>query len=252
MSGAGSLPFSGGGMSTPGKGYQVVRHNPSFGHITVCLEGNGTVWANDRWENFPTGTALLLPPKVPHGGRHSGFWRMCWVLGDDRPGRTPMVSGSRIRFVSIDPRPLEWALLALYHEVNGLNDPEAIRCCVGLIHKQVQRILKPANRVTRLILIWETVDANLARPWTATEIAGLANVSEVHLRRLVRKEHGCSPLQHLARLRIRRAAYLIEARSYTVDAASWEVGYQSTSAFSRAFKRWLGRSPASPPSVAME
>jgi len=239
-----SFHFRGVGMSTPGKGYQVVRHNPSFGHINVCLEGAGTVWANDRWENFPTGTAVLLPPNVPHGGMYSGFWRMCWVLGDDRPEGTPMVSGSKIRFVSVDPRPLEWALLALYHEVNGLNDPEAVRCCVGLIQKQVQRILNPVDRFTRLIPVWETVDANLARPWTVTEIAGLANVSEVHLRRLVWKEHECGPIQHLAKLRIRRAAYLIEARGYTVEAASWEVGYQSTSAFSRAFKRWLGRPPA--------
>lgn len=238
--------FRGVGMSTPGKGYQVVRHNPSFGHINVCMEGAGTIWANDRWDTFPAGKAAILPPKVPHGGTASGFWRMCWVIGDDRPGRTPMVSGDLIRFVQIDPRPMEWALSALYHEVKGLNDPEAIRCCVGLIHKQVQRILKPSARGTRLIPVWETVDANLARPWTATEIAELASVSEVHLRRLVWKEHGCSPVQHLAKLRMRRAAYLIGTSGYTIEAASWEVGYQSTSAFSRAFKRWIGRSPGTP------
>jgi len=81
--------FRGVGMSTPGKGYQVVRHNPSFGHINVCLEGAGTIWANDRWDTFPAGKAAILPPKVPHGGTASGFWRMCWVIGDDRPGRTP-------------------------------------------------------------------------------------------------------------------------------------------------------------------
>jgi hypothetical protein len=240
------------GMSTPGEGYRVVRHNPCFGHINVCLEGAGTVWANDRWESFPAGTAALLPPKVPHGGIYSGFWRMCWVLSNERLGRPPMVSGSRIRFVSIDPRPMEWALLSLYHELNGPNNPEVLQCCVGLIHKQVQRMVGPSDRFRRLIPVWETVDANLARPWTAAEIAKLASVSEVHLRRLVRKEHGCCPLQHLARLRMRRAAHLIEARGYTVDAASWEVGYQSTSAFSRAFKRWLGRSPARPSDVAEE
>ncbi|RFC45462.1 MAG: AraC-type DNA-binding protein [Verrucomicrobia bacterium] len=233
------------GMSTPGQGYRVVRHKPSFGHINVCLEGAGTVWANDRWERFPAGTAGLFPPKVPHGGTHSGFWRMCWVLGDDRPGRPSLVSGSLIRFVSLDPRPLEWALLALYLEVNGLNDPETVQCCVALIHKHVQRILKPVDRVTRLIPVWETVDTNLARPWTSAEIAKLASVSEVHLRRLVWKEHGCSPTQHLAKLRMRRAAYLLETRGYTVEAAGWEVGYQSTSAFSRAFKRWRGHSPGS-------
>jgi len=92
-----------------------------------------------------------------------------------------MVSGSRIRFVSIDPRPMEWALLSLYHELNGLNNPEVLQCCVGLIHKQVQRMVGPADRFRRLIPVWETVDANLARPWTAAEIAKLASVSEVHL-----------------------------------------------------------------------
>lgn len=42
---------------------------------------------------------------------------------------------------------------------------------------------------------------------------------------------------------MRHAAYLLESRELTVETASWDVGYRSTSAFTTAFKRWQGRLP---------
>lgn len=70
-------------------------------------------------------------------------------------------------------------------------------------------------------------------------------MSEVHLRRLTMAELGRTPLHQGACLRMRRAAYLLESHSHTVEAAAWDVGYRGTSAFTTAFKRWLGRVPAS-------
>ncbi len=65
------------------------------------------------------------------------------------------------------PPLMEWALLSLDHGLNGPNNPEVLQCCVGLIHNKVQRMVGPADRFRRLIPVWETVDANLVRSWTA-------------------------------------------------------------------------------------
>jgi AraC-like DNA-binding protein len=47
----------------------------------------------------------------------------------------------------------------------------------------------------------------------------------------------------VAWLRVRRAAFLLESHAHTFEAAAWDVGYRGTSAFTTAFKRWLGRPP---------
>lgn len=232
------------GMANVGEGYCVIRHRPHFSHINVCLEGAGQVWPNDRWAHFAAGTAGLFPSGRPHGGRWDGrAWRMSWVLYDEPSHKLPLIAGPESALVSVDPRPIEWALLGLYHEVQGTNDLQATSYYAHLIHLQVERIAQPSQKPSRLARLWETVDANLAHPWTAEELAGLARMSEVHLRRLTMSELGRAPLQHVAYLRVRRADYLLQSHAQTVEAASWDVGYKSTSAFTRAFKRWLGRLP---------
>ena len=232
------------GMSNVGRGYRIIRHRPAFSHVNICLEGAGRAWLNDGWTQFRAGTAGIFPRDRPHGGMWAGQrWRMCWVIYDEPPQKQPLIPGPEIVFTAVDPRPMEWALLGLYHEVNGANDPQAAACHVELIHLQVQRLATPRRRVSRLARLWEAVDANVAHPWTSEELAGMAKMSEVHLRRLTLAEFGRSPLQQVAWLRVRRAAYLLESHTQTVEAASWDVGYKSTSAFTSAFKRWMGRSP---------
>ena len=232
------------GITNVGKGYRMIRHHPDFSHVTICLEGAGRVWVNDGWQEFPAGNAILLPENLPHGGFYDEQpWRLCWVAFDPAPKRSPGIVGPLIRVVPVDPRPLEWALLGLYHEVNGKNDPSTLNHYAELILQQVDRMVSPDLNSSRLTRVWEAVDAAPAHPWTARELAEMACVSEVHLRRITMKELGHSPMQQVARLRILRAAYLLEMRGQSVESASWEVGYQSTSAFTRAFKHWMARLP---------
>lgn len=232
------------GMSEVGKGYRIIRHRPVFSHVNVCLEGAGRVWNNDHWMRFPAGTAGIFPLALPHGGMWANEpWRMCWVTYVEPPQKHPLISGARIEFVHVDPRPIEWSLLGLYHEFNRANEQQAVAHHAELIHLAVQRLVQEKPHASRLARLWESVDADPGHPWTAAELAKAAHMSEVHLRRLAMAELGRTPLQQVAWLRVRRAAFLLESHAHTVEAAAWDVGYRSTSAFTAAFKRWLGRPP---------
>jgi AraC-like DNA-binding protein len=234
------------GMSNVGEGYRIIRHQPGFSHINVCLEGAGCVWSGNDWIRFPAGTVGIFPSGVPHGSFYNGaLWRMSWVIYDESPAKRPCIPGDTISFLSIDPRPLEWALLSLYHEVSGPNQRDATSHLAELLHLHVQRAVHCLRPESRLASLWETVNEHLAAPWTARELARLSQMSEVHLRRLSLAEVGRSPLQHLAYLRMRRAEYLLGCQGYTIETASWAVGYRSASAFTRAFKRWIGGLPRS-------
>ena len=55
---------------------------------------------------------------------------------------------------------------------------------------------------------------------------------------------GQPPMQYLARWRMQMAARLLADGPAKVSAVALEVGYESEAAFSRAFKKMVGTSPA--------
>jgi two-component system response regulator YesN len=52
-------------------------------------------------------------------------------------------------------------------------------------------------------------------------------------------------MQHLASLRIERAQHLLTSTDDKVESIARQIGFEDASVFSRAFKRWVGRSPKS-------
>jgi AraC-like DNA-binding protein len=83
-----------------------------------------------------------------------------------------------------------------------------------------------------------------ARPWTLAEIAKHAGSSRSALADRFTRLVGQPPMQYLARWRLQLAALRLETDDAKVSAVTREVGYDSEAAFSRAFKKLVGRSPA--------
>ena len=85
--------------------------------------------------------------------------------------------------------------------------------------------------------------AALDRPWTLDELAAEAGASRATLVRLFQKTAGMAPLAFLAELRFGLARRKLSAGKAPLAAIAAEVGYQSESAFSRAFQRRYGMRP---------
>jgi AraC-like DNA-binding protein len=83
-----------------------------------------------------------------------------------------------------------------------------------------------------------------ARPWTLEALASRAGCSRSALAERFARLVGQPPMQYLTRWRLQRAARLLASEGAKVSTIAREVGYDSEAAFSRAFKRLVGRSPA--------
>ena len=83
-----------------------------------------------------------------------------------------------------------------------------------------------------------------ADPWTLEELARRAGVSRAVLAERFQSLVGCPAMRYLTLWRIQIAARLLADGATKVAAVGHEVGYESEAAFSRAFKRVVGRSPA--------
>jgi AraC-like DNA-binding protein len=83
-----------------------------------------------------------------------------------------------------------------------------------------------------------------ARRWTVAELAAAASMSRSSFAARFRTLVGQPPLAYLARWRAQLAARALRSTDRTVAAIAADLGWSSESAFSNAFKRGTGQSPA--------
>jgi len=80
--------------------------------------------------------------------------------------------------------------------------------------------------------------------WSVDELAGHVGLSRSALADRFVALIGYPPMQYLTRWRLQLAADLLRNSRHPLAAIAAEVGYDSEAAFSRAFKRELGKAPA--------
>ena len=83
-----------------------------------------------------------------------------------------------------------------------------------------------------------------AHPWTVDELAGSVAMSRSAFADRFTALVGQPPMQYLAQWRMQLAAGRLATGNAKLAAIAEEVGYDSEAAFSRAFKRLMGVSPA--------
>lgn len=102
----------------------------------------------------------------------------------------------------------------------------------------------PAERrhpeVTRA-LRW--LHANYAQPEALNEFYRHLEGNPTHFRTLFRRDTQSNVQEHLARLRLRRARFLLRHTSWPLKRISYEVGYRDAAYFSRHYKAFWGHAP---------
>ena len=89
-----------------------------------------------------------------------------------------------------------------------------------------------------------SLHANPSHDWTLAELASDVGSSRTVLTERFTQLIGIPPMQYLTRWRLQLAANLLASSNEKVASIGEQVGYGSEAAFSRAFKRETGRSPA--------
>jgi AraC family transcriptional regulator, activator of mtrCDE len=84
---------------------------------------------------------------------------------------------------------------------------------------------------------------NPTKGWTLNELAACANTSRATLVRTFQRTAQLAPLAFLAELRLELARRMLSTTALPLAAIAGEVGYESESAFSRAFYRRYGLRP---------
>lgn len=99
-------------------------------------------------------------------------------------------------------------------------------------HRYIERIDKVVDHLN------EQMEASLS----LQDLADIAGVSPYHFHRLYRAITGETPSGTLRRLRLARAASMLRNTSKPITEIAFDVGYESSQAFSKAFRRISGSS----------
>jgi len=233
------------GLSDVAVPYRRVRLAPSGSFVMVCHEGRGQVLLDGRWQSSNKGVACLAPPRVLNAfhAMPGSRWRFAWIRYDEPEHVRPLVSAASPVRVKADADAL-WRIVAgLRAEWDGPRDPQSLHHWIELAHGEARRIAQPWHVDDRLWRLWTGVGADLAADWTLAALAARYHTSKEQFRRVCLRELGRSPMQHLTSLRIERAQQLLSTTDDKVESIAHQVGFDDASVFSRAFKRWVGRSP---------
>jgi AraC-like DNA-binding protein len=170
--------------------------------------------------------ATLVPSTVHIRSTEAGAGRLRSVLGviddeavSDRPGRTLVLE-----------RYLEIMLI------------EAIRHHVGLVD-DIQGLLA-GLRDRQLAAALRALHADIRRAWTVAQLADLAGMSRSVFAERFNRIVGMPPIDYLLHWRMALAKDALRLGDGRLADVAFASGYQSASAFSTAFSRVVGCSPA--------
>ena len=169
-----------------------------------------------------------LPPlvKVSVRGSNAGVWLEASLRYALAEARSPRPGGTGV---------LSKLAEVLFIEVLRLYMNEQSEGRTGWLAGVNDRIVGAALRA---------LHARPAQAWTLEELARLAGSSRSVLAERFQQLVGSSPMQYLAQWRMLLATDLLRRSQAPLAQIAEQVGYQTDTAFSRAFRREFGEPPA--------
>lgn len=89
----------------------------------------------------------------------------------------------------------------------------------------------------------QAMHGDVSANWTVTRLAGIAGMSRSSFSARFSELLGCAPIEYLTRWRMAIAKTALASGAKTLDRIAAEIGYESASAFSTAFRKRLGCPP---------
>ncbi|MEM8890596.1 MAG: AraC family transcriptional regulator, partial [Bacteroidota bacterium] len=89
----------------------------------------------------------------------------------------------------------------------------------------------------------EIVDSNAYEKISMDELAALANMSTPSFKRKFKESMGESPGQYIKKLRLEKAAHMLNTSTELIASIAYECGFSDPNYFSKSFQAVYGLSP---------
>lgn len=240
--------------------------------LCVIAQGSKTVQLGDREIIYGPLTYMVSAVDLPVTGRVIGatqeqpYLAIKMAVDPQEVGELVLQMGSELSVKPEDSRfascglsiaKVDFGILeAVTRLVSLLNSPKDIRMLMPLIKREIiYRALvgemggrmrdfavagSQAHRISRVI---EELKERFTEPLRVRELAEAVNMSESALYHTFKEVTRMSPVQYQKKLRLHEARRLMLSEGLEASTASYRVGYESPSHFSREYSRMFGAPP---------
>ena len=237
------------GYATRLCGHYIPRPEGSLDHILLfCPHGSGWLKINGRdWKARP-GTMCCLPACVPHwyGADDDDPWSVYWIHFTGRQAAAwfrfldvsadhPLLHFSEHEKVVAGFETVWSAMKAVHTWENLVQASIRVVRLIGLLRETQQRPDKRSrDRAAAVVKSIQFMEEHLSTEIALAELADLARMSVTRYTVEFRRRNGCSPMEHLSRLRVQKACELLRNTAKSVHEIGEEVGFPDPYYFSRA------------------
>nr|WP_320049181.1 AraC family transcriptional regulator [uncultured Desulfuromonas sp.] len=147
-------------------------------------------------------------------------------------------------------------LSAVQRLVALLDEPESIPILAPMLHREIlyrlligdqgaklRQIASAGSRSHQIARAIDWLKGNFTQQLKIEDLADLANMSASSFHSHFRAMTSFSPLQYQKHLRLQEARRLMLAEDLDATRAAYQVGYESSSQFSREYRRLFGAPP---------
>ncbi len=117
------------------------------------------------------------------------------------------------------------------------------RLLMGEQSEAVRQIATSGSNMQRIAAVIQRIKANFTNSMRVEDLAAQANMSPSSFHHHFKEVTSMSPLQYQKQLRLLEARRLMLAENSNAATAADQVGYESTSQFSREYSRMFGSPP---------
>lgn len=117
------------------------------------------------------------------------------------------------------------------------------RALVGNMGGRMRKFVKTDSQAHRISRVIEALKERFAEPLRVGQLAESVNMSESALYHTFKEVTRMSPVQYQKKLRLHEARRLMLSEGLEASTASYKVGYESPSHFSREYSRMFGAPP---------
>jgi AraC-like DNA-binding protein len=219
-----------------------AKRTVTRGDVVVMPYGDAHAFGSDEYAEPVSITTLLPPPPwttlpyIDYGGAGENTRLVCGFLFGDAVLFDPVLRALPSLFVVRQPSPDQRLPELLFTEVLRifLNESDN-RELTGWLAALRDPVVGPALSL---------LHTKPAHDWTVAELARAVATSKTVLVDRFNLMLGRPPIRYLTEWRLNLASGLLRTTGWGVAEIASRVGYTSEEAFSRAFKRALGQSPA--------
>ena len=236
-----------------------LRHFMTEAQVFYCLRGEGSFLVEGEWHDFHANTLFWNHPNTERGLTCSQE-TVALMFGIEETDKEQHQKSPLHPFLGTTPggsarvyHPTEletmWRnILTMAHQRTVAEQSEISLLCRGLLAVAAKSLVPFTDKRTKqedtFTQIKNFFDLHFLDIKNISDVADNFHLSQEYITRIFQGHLGISPHAYLTDLRMRLATHRLTTSDYSIKQIAYELGFTTSSAFSKAFRRTIGTSPA--------